>query len=134
MSTLVLLIHEESFFLIIFSKVLHEQVLWWTIFLIRNRFWPLITNRSYYSSYFICIMVHLAWRKGALDWITRVRIFESSVLHSQLYILHLSMFVKNSQAYLCLFVLCMAISEYLPVENISNLPIFIEALIKSSSS
>ena len=43
------------------------------------------------------------------------------------------MFFKNSQAYLCLLSVWMAILEYLPVENRWNLSIFIKALVKSRS-
>ena len=49
-----------------FSKQLRRK-----IFLIKNRFWPLITDRSYYSSYNICMIVHMPWRKGTLDWMMR---------------------------------------------------------------
>ena len=36
-----------------------------------TRFWQLITDRSYYSTYYICIMVHLAWKKEYLDSMMR---------------------------------------------------------------
>ena len=44
--------------------------------------------------------------------------FDRSVLRSQLNILNLCLFVKNSQTYLCLFVVWIALSEYLPEVNI----------------
>ena len=117
-----------------FQIISFTEQLRWTIFLIRNRFWPLITYRSYYLSYYICIMVHLAWRKGTLDWMTRDEGLWQK-FSAQSIIRHALKYVRwNSQAYLCLFVVWIAISEYLPVENIWNLSIFIKALIKLRSS
>ena len=62
-----------------------------------------------------------------------MKVFDKSALLSQLYIMHSGMFVKNSEAHLCLPVVLFAILEYLPLENIGNLSIFIKALINSPS-
>ena len=63
-----------------------------------------------------------------------MRVIGRIFLYSQLYIVRLGMFAKNSQSYLCLFVARMAIPEYLRVENILNLSIFIKGLTESRSS
>ena len=62
-----------------------------------------------------------------------MRVFDKSVLRSQLYIVHLGMFVKSSKAYISQLVVLITILEHLSVENIWNLSISIKVLIQSSS-
>ena len=57
--------------MIVFSKALHLVATLMDNFLVRDRCWPLVTDKSYYSSYCMSIMVHLASIKGTLDWTVR---------------------------------------------------------------
>ena len=54
--------------IIVFSKALHLVTTLMDNFLVRHRCLPLVTDRSYYSSYYMCIMVNLASIKRTLDW------------------------------------------------------------------
>ena len=116
--------------IIVFSKALHFVTTLMDNFLVRDRCWPSVTDRSYYSSYYMCIMVHLASIKRTLDWTVGDEgfFFDRRVLYSQLYIVQFRMFVKGSQAYLLLAV-WMTILENLPVKNIRNLATFIRILL-----
>ena len=114
-----------------------KYFIYWTTMmynsLIRNRFWPLIFGRSYYSVCYICVKVHLSWIKGTLDLIARDEgLSQKCFLHS---ITHraLEYFCLKFSAIPSSLVVWMTILEYLPVENIWNLFIFIKALIKSHS-
>ena len=53
--------------IIVFSKALHLVTTLMDNFLVRHRCLPLVTDRSYYSSYYMCIMVNLASIKRTLD-------------------------------------------------------------------